>query len=244
MPIKHLDYAGAKILMEVSNEWESSWRINACKKEPWTVAFIEAIPQNTGAWFIDVGANVGPYSLVAVARDLNVLAVEPGYESFRQLCHNLALNNWLDRALCLCMAVADAPLVTFFHYADLRAGGSHHVLGGERRLQFHRQPVLVQTLDALANLCGGGGDLYVKIDVDGNEQAVLQGAAGLLKSTRLKGLMVEHQLEEEEPLTAYLTQMGWRLVQRFDEREGEKIPDIAYGLWLPVEVGVVAGVRG
>ena len=45
---------------------QKAYRLNACRKEPWTVAFIEAMPANSRFW--DIGANVGSYALVAAAR--------------------------------------------------------------------------------------------------------------------------------------------------------------------------------
>ena len=103
MSVQALDYP-ERILIDVNSPVEREYRAKSCSKEPWTIAFIEAAPPNS--WFVDVGANVGAYTLVAVKRNLRVIAIEPGYENYRSLCHNLSLNAWLDRAQCLLAAQA------------------------------------------------------------------------------------------------------------------------------------------
>src|SRR3990167_8594009 len=90
--IRTLDYAKVPIQMRVDTKIESDYRIVACKKEPWTVEFIEQQP--LGSIFIDVGANVGSYTLIAVACGLRPVAIEPHFHSYAKLCENLALNDW------------------------------------------------------------------------------------------------------------------------------------------------------
>ena len=220
-----LDYTPARIVMESDNQVEQEMRLKACAKEPWTIAFIEAIPQ--GDWYIDVGANVGSYVLVAVARGLRVLGIEPAPANFAGMWRNLALNNWAERAMLKCVAVGDAPGWAWFHFADTRPGGAGHTLGPDLKLHHHRSLVPVETLDSL--LAPVPGDLYVKIDVDGTERAVLKGAEASLCDPRLKGLMVEIQRENEALVTTFLKERGWNMAQRFDKRGDREIGGIIYG---------------
>src|SRR3990167_440649 len=103
MSIVTLDYAGAKLNMELTNPVEEQFRVCAVSKEPWTVAFIEAIPE--GAVFWDIVANVGGYTLIAARRPITTIAIEPAPNSYAALFRNLAMNNLLGRALILCTAL-------------------------------------------------------------------------------------------------------------------------------------------
>lgn len=237
--MQKLDYSKADILMEVTSEIESRWRRKACSKEPWTVSFIEAIPE--GGWFIDVGANTGPYTLIAVARGVRVAALEPGYENYRALCHNLALNNsngesWLDKAIPLCLAASDKTGFDYFNYRRMEPGEAYHKMGLLNKPNgFHRQIVPTITLDALVRLLPTqGAPLFVKVDVDGHEMPVLYGMADLLAGDQLKALLLETGMEVEEESTKYLNSFGWQMTQRWDaESEGDasRFSNMFYGLW-------------
>lgn len=213
MPILPLDYPGAKILMDVTTPVEEAWRVKACKKEPWTVAYIERIP--AGSWFVDVGANVGPYTLIAAARGLKVCAVEPGYENYAKLCKNLMINHWEERVI-----VAPAPLgarqgLEWFAYQDVRAGSAQHVLSPQNGADhsFHKMMVFVMTLDTMP--CFDGNPVWCKIDVDGTELAVLQGGEHFLAHKDTKGLIIEMQPETtEKDVIQFMADHGWKLTAR------------------------------
>ncbi len=227
MPIATLDYPKTKLVLETTNPIEQTYRAHACAKEPWTLSFIEAIPD--GALFWDVGANVGPYTLVAVSRGLDVLAIEPGFNNYASLCRNLAMNQMLDRCLVLCLALGETGRLDWLHYQDARSGAGSHVLGGERKQFFHKQRIPVWRWDDLAAWMGIPTERpqYAKLDVDGGELAALKGAPGIL--TVLRGLIVEMHAEQEAEMTALLTANGLRLAERFDERDGKPLGGIAYG---------------
>ena len=132
MTVKPMDYGKTKLLMEVSNEIENSWRLNAAAKEPWTVQFIEDAAAVPGSMFWDIGANVGSYTLIAASQGLRVNAVEPGYNNVHKLIHNLNLNGMLEAVMVWPGAVGDGTGVVWFEYSDLRAGAASHILGGKR----------------------------------------------------------------------------------------------------------------
>ena len=211
MPILPLDYPGAKILMDVTTPIEEAWRVNSCKKEPWTVAYIERIPE--GSWFVDVGANVGPYTLIAAARGLKVCAVEPGYENYAKLCKNLMINHWEERAIVCPAPLGAAQGLEWFRYQDVRAGSAHHVLGVGGDHSFHKMMVFVMTLDSLP--CFDGNPVWCKIDVDGTELSVLRGGEGFLAHKDTQGLIIEMQPDETEaPVTQFMADRGWKLTER------------------------------
>ena len=226
MPIQTLDYTAAKIVMKIENQVEQEYRIKACAKEPWTIAFIESIPR--GEWFVDVGANVGPYTLVAISRGVRALALEPAPANFARLWENLCLNAFADHALIKCVAAGPAAAWNWLHFQDTRPGGASHTFGPDLKIHHHRSMVPTETLDALVEPLAG--DMWVKIDVDGCELMVLHGATKLLAAERLKGLLIEINRENEASVLEYVQQHGWKGVQRFDHRGDSEIGHVVY--WL------------
>ena len=241
--IKKLDYPPIPINMTVSNPIEATYRINACSKEPWTVEFIEGLSPDT--WLIDVGANVGSYTLVAAARGLKAVAIEPAYESFRSLCNNLLMNGWLDRAIPLCMAVSAKTGFDWLAFNDVRSGGNGNGIGGDAKPEFqhHRQVIPVMRLDDLMQLLPipPTAPIAIKIDVDGGELGVLQGAVNLLGSERVTAMMIEIQRDQEQEIVGWLALHGWVIGERFDERPqvdgahlaGGRMGNIFYARFVP-----------
>lgn len=227
MPIAALDYSSAKLVMEMNNQIEEAFRIRACAKEPWTVEFIEQIPE--GSIFWDIGANTGPYTLIATHRNLITVAIEPGFNSYAALCRNLAMNNMLDRCLSLCVALGEKTCYDWFHYQDMRQGAANHMLGGIRKQFFHKQLVSVWAWDQLIKQLPLPKDRpqYAKMDVDGGELMALKGAAKIL--SQMPGCLIEMPEEDESEIIKLLENTGLRLATRYDHRDGKPIANIAYG---------------
>lgn len=234
MSVQTLDYKSIRIEMNVETQVEATFRLHACEKEPWTVGFIEAAAQQfPGAIFWDVGANVGSYALLAAKLGLKVVAIEPSYENYRALCRNLALNNLLGEVIALSCAASDKNGFDWFHYAGgMHSGAALHILGGDQKQSFHKQQVMVWTLDFVRQIVGFPGPQFVKIDVDGGELAVIKGGQEFFKSADTIGLLIEMRLSDEKEIVVLLGDMGWRISGRFDERGGKKISGVAYGAFV------------
>jgi FkbM family methyltransferase len=134
-----------------------------------------------GDTFIDVGANIGYFSLVAaraVGPNGKVLAFEPSPEVRRTLAENLRLNeagNVVVRTEALGPAHRE---VTFFTGPADDTG-----LGSLRRLEKGRE-IRVQQVPFDAIATGVARVSMVKIDVEGGETGVLEGMAATLSAQR------------------------------------------------------------
>jgi FkbM family methyltransferase len=189
--ITRLDYEPIELLLHAETEVEQTLRAGAVKKEPETVEFIESIPK--GSAFYDVGANVGSYTLIACALGLQVVAFEPSAPNFIRLRENLALNSL--EAFLVPDPLWDTTEVIEFVYSSRAAGSALHSIGGEGT---DRERVLVHPLDwwvfhQREGLEKADAALpipeYLKIDTDGYEDKVLQGAEKTLRT--VKALQVE-----------------------------------------------------
>lgn len=228
-----LDYSRAHIEMWAESDAHhplGQYRTKACSKEPWTVEFIESIPQ--GCHLFDVGANVGSYTLLALARGLNVIAVEPFFENARMLKRNLALNGWSANGpssnFCEVVegALGEQSGRAFFHVADMKAGSASHAMGGPARNPtdgFHSFRISVFMMDELWHICEQGKPFFAKIDVDGGELSVMKGAQECLRSPAWQGLMIELNVARDQVILDMLKEMGWRMAAKWDEREGKAI---------------------
>lgn len=166
-------------------------------KEPETLDWLDGQLQD-GDVFMDVGANVGLYSLyAAMARPKSrVYAFEPESQNFARLCRNLALNGVLNVVPCN-LPLAGREGFDWFEVSSLEPGSALHSFAGPGAFQTAggqavlRQGALAVTLDALVCKYGVPQPALLKIDVDGTEEAILDGAEAVLASPQLRSLLVE-----------------------------------------------------
>ncbi len=140
-----------------------------------------------GDVFVDVGANVGSYTVLAAGVcGARVLAYEPVPAAHRALVANIVLNGLDARARAFAVAVgAEAGRLTMTAALDV----VNHVLGADESAEA-KVTVPVTRLDA-ALADRPAGPLFVKVDVEGYEAAVVEGAEAVLRSPDLLGLLLE-----------------------------------------------------
>ena len=215
-----MDYARHDIFLHVDSLTEQGTRLHSCQKEPDTVEWIETF-MKAGDIFYDVGANVGAYSLVAAkyfAGAVKIYSFEPAFLNFSQLSKNIFLNKCQGTVVPLSIALSDKTTIGEFNYHDLVPGGALHTFGeavdykGDRFTPVYSQPVLSYRMDDLVEQFKIPGPTHIKIDVDGIEKAVLEGAQTILSGSTLRSVIVE--LEEgpgEREITELLVGNGFKL---------------------------------
>lgn len=138
-----------------------------------------------GDTFIDVGANVGSYTVLASAvAGADCLAIEPVPSAFEWLCDNVALNRVRPKVRCFNVAVGAEPgTVAFTSTLDTV---NRVALPGDSSAGLIQAPV--RTLDEIA---GDSRPALVKIDVEGYETEVVSGAERVLARDELFGVIME-----------------------------------------------------
>ena len=124
---------------------------------------------------IDVGANVGYFSLIARSLNKKVVAVEPLWNNLQFIYHNLSVNDWLDVEV-FPVGLADRPGVSVLYGVGTAASFIKDWAG----ISTKKRMVPVTTLDILTSGRFIGQELLIKIDVEGLEYSVLKGAASTL----------------------------------------------------------------
>lgn len=143
-----------------------------------------------GDTVLDIGANVGFFTLIAaqaVGPAGRVVAFEPIESNAAALRRNLALNgfDWVDVRV---EAVADAP-------GEVRLGlpvgatSVDGVSGWWTRGGTVETSVVAQT--AIDEVLGSDPAAFVKVDVEGMEDAVLAGAERAIREQRIGRLLIE-----------------------------------------------------
>jgi FkbM family methyltransferase len=144
-----------------------------------------------GAVFLDAGANVGSYTVLALARGSRVIACEPDPEAMTALRRNVELNSAVDRVktweVALGASAGTARLT-------IGSGTMNQIIGPHES----GRDVQMLTADAVA------GEIPVtlmKIDVECYEREVVRGAARLLQSPSLNAVIIEG--DADDLLSAY-----------------------------------------
>ena len=221
-----LDYKGGKILMDLSSSGELV-RLHACRKEPETVKWIET-HLRPGETFYDIGANVGAYSFVAhkVSEGKSTIyAFEPSFSTFAALFRNIMLNHCDTDIIPLQIALGNETKLLPFYYSSIASGGSLHSLGTPHNSEkvasnfVFQHLVLTYRLDDLIPEFRLKPPSHMKIDVDGGELGVMEGALHTLRDSRLRSVLIEIGPAESERIMMLIKNSGWHLVSQHPRKK-------------------------
>ena len=160
-----------------------------------------------GTTVVDAGANVGVFT-VPLARSVGaegtVLAFEPTEETAEQLRRNV-LRNGLSNVKVIKSALGARRGTTMLR---VEADGAFNSIAGEGGES--GRLVDVERLDDVWEGSGRPPVSAVKIDVEGFELEVLQGAEAMLGESRPAILLEAAETERQVELTEWLVQRGYR----------------------------------
>jgi FkbM family methyltransferase len=175
-----------------SPNWLTDYRARTLlTKEPETIAWIDQIPE--GSTFYDVGANIGIYSIYgAIKRNLKVVSVEPSPLNLELLFRNIQSNQLQSKITIVPIALSNEDNVQnlYMQQGDNIWGGAHNSSGdmisqdGNMMANFIVSSQLAMKMDSLILNCNLPVPRFLKIDVDGLEILVLEGALTTLRGIR------------------------------------------------------------
>ncbi len=173
--------------MIVTNDTEKYRQETWETKEPETVAWIKSFKDD--AVFLDIGANIGIYSLLcaAIHPKSRVIAIEPSLNNALRLLDNAYLNGFSNITLFL-RGISDHAGREVFYIPVNEAGAS----GGQCGQPItNAQKVEVVTIDTLDNFIGPVCPNHIKIDVDGQEDKIIRGGLQTLLYRPVESVLVE-----------------------------------------------------
>lgn len=138
--------------------------------------------------FVDVGANLGFYSLLALKTGSRVISIEPKAANAKLLCENLFINNW-TRGECLVhqVGLSERPgLLPLYGATGTAASILRGWAGHAERV---KEIIPVTTLDSILQSIEDDQALFIKIDVEGAEFFVLEGALSTIKRKKATWLI-------------------------------------------------------
>lgn len=193
-PVTALELGDRRLVYVTPNRM-TQWRaLSLFEKEPSTIEWLESMGE--GDRLLDVGANVGMYSVyAAVMRGVMVTAVEPEAQNFALLVQNIEKNGLWGRVDPWAIALSDKPGFARLHLSALAPGGSCHSYGQEVGFDLQPRPTKRQqgcaasSIDVMVEAGHWPQPDHVKVDVDGLEHDVLTGGERTL--ARVQSLLIE-----------------------------------------------------
>ena len=177
------------------------WRVDTFfTKEPETLEWIDGFEKKDNLIFWDIGANIGLYSIYNVIKNKNSVSIsfEPSSSNLRVLTRNISINRLEDN-----IKVFPLPLTNkvnqfqIMNESDFVEGGSLNSFGEKFNFEgeIFENKMNYQIYGTSINYLIKNNILeipdYIKIDVDGIEHFILEGASKYLENKKIKSLSIE-----------------------------------------------------
>lgn len=129
--------------------------------------------------FIDIGANIGTYSILLGRKGLKCFAFEPSQENFIVLSKNIELNNLQEKVKIFNFGLGKINCEKEFVFNSLNTGASHVISKSDEKKSYN---INIKPFDFVyKDLNFKKEDKFLlKIDVEGMEPDVLEGAKSFL----------------------------------------------------------------
>ena len=195
------DIAKEKVTFFIPNQI-TKWRVDTLfSKEPETIEWIDNFHQtNDRIIFWDIGANIGLYSIYAakIHKNIEIVSFEPSTSNLRILSRNISVND-LNEKISICQLPIGVNTNTnlVMHESEFKEGWSMNTFGEptnyEGKFFEAKQTYRLYgtSIDYLFINKIYRAPNYLKIDVDGIEDKILQGGIKVLLDSNLKSISVE-----------------------------------------------------
>jgi FkbM family methyltransferase len=140
---------------------------------------------SSGSVVLDIGANIGIYTLLAAKRGARVFAVEADPNNAKILRHHIKTNGFTQQVTVIEMAAAERSQ-TIPLYRDPTNSGHSNLYSG-------RDPVSVHG-DSIDSLGLPPVDVC-KIDIEGSEVAALRGMLLTIRNSPRMRMLIEHSAQ-------------------------------------------------
>ena len=153
--------------------------------------------------FFDIGANIGIYSLFVAKKfpKAKIVSFEPECLNFSALCKHLRLNT-LKNILAYPFGVSNVSTVSELNVSVFETGAGAASLESDYKFTKQNekfvQGVYTTSLDDFVLTKKDYFPSFIKIDTDGNELSILDGAKSILGDPRLKSILIEFEYKSEQ----------------------------------------------
>ena len=204
---KEVNVLGSKVKFFIPNKAVDLRVKRIFSKEPGTLKWIDNFKNDENTIFWDIGANIGLFSLYASQKhnNIKIFSFEPSTSNLRVLSRNISINNLQER-----ISINQFPLTKNENsYLDLKEtrfqeGCASNTFGedfghdGNKIYEKNSYKVFGNNINNLIDNKILDIPNYIKIDVDGIEHLILEGADKYLNSKKIKSISVEINEKFEE----------------------------------------------
>jgi FkbM family methyltransferase len=186
------------------------------EKEPETLAWIDGMQADSVLW--DIGANIGLYTIYFLVMNKgSAVAFEPHPSNLSGLAENLLINNLLNEKITIVPTPLYSKMSTDrFSMNSNIVGDSNHKISDSNSRIFYK--TLTMDVKSLVE-SGIPFPNYLKVDVDGNEPDIINGADLILDNKSLKSILIEIDLEDQQGTSLIykkFSKYGFKEKNRFD----------------------------
>jgi len=161
---------------------------------------------HTDRCFLDIGAHTGTYAISLATYSHMVYAFEPQRMTYYALCGGVALSN-LRNITCIPFGLGSPEQIGIktLNIVSPDGGGSSLHIGEHQVLS--TETIEIRTLDSF-NIDNIG---FIKMDVEENELAVLQGSQETLRRSGYPTILFESN-KENPPLFSFIRELGYQII--------------------------------
>ena len=211
------------------------WRCETIfTNEPLIVDWINTFDSNT--IFLDIGANIGLYTHLAKCMNPRfIYCCELDFLNMSLLYESLVLNNFHEDIMILPFPASSENSTCNMFYRDLTSGDALQSLNRPTKYSTrfglsHQFQHLSFSLDYIFSTFTLHYPTHIKIDVDGNDLAVLNGSINLLKNANQVYFEQDLDDEAQESLNLLL-ELGFEVKAKFPTTSASN-QIVAYNLIL------------
>lgn len=191
-------------------------------KEPETIKWIEDFGKNSV--FFDIGANIGLYSIYhSYINNAETFAFEPSFVNLKLLLKNISINDLNSKISVISNPLSNKNLIQDFNYTSLIEGGAISTFGENYSydgnfIKFSNSiKKLGFTIDYLVENKILPQPNIIKIDVDGIEHLILDGAKKVISNSKCKSILVEINdsfYEQKNRCESILKEAKFKILQK------------------------------
>jgi len=179
--------------------WKTIFETGKYYEEEVHDRFVQVLSDKPRSYVLDVGANIGYYTLLSAALGHNVVSFEPNPANILRICDSLRLNDWANNDVHIFQnAVSNVHGDEMLLFAPKNPGQGFlkELDPNDSKTDEHQAKTVLVSLDKWAEEQGlfGIHDFSVevlKVDVEGREPQVFLGASKLLKSGIVQNVLTE-----------------------------------------------------
>ena len=210
---KTIEVLNKKVNFFIPNQ-TTQWRVETFfTKEPETLEWIDSFVNSKKIIFWDIGANIGLYSIYAALKypNIEIISFEPSTSNLRVLSRNISINNLEEK-----IKIFQLPLTKnenqylMFEENEFIEGWSMHTFGagidfeGKKIQPKNKYKIFGTNINYLINNNILSAPNYIKIDVDGIEHLILEGANSYLENSEIRSVSIELNENFKEQFSSVL----------------------------------------